>query len=48
MGTWMVSHSGWGIKPKGNQTMMICHSERSEASLFLVAEIRNEATLRSE
>jgi hypothetical protein len=30
------------------QTTIICHSERSEESLLLAAEIRNEAALRSE
>jgi hypothetical protein len=33
---------------KSQQKTSICHSERREESLFLDAEIRNEAVLRSE
>ena len=36
------------IIPKSNQKTIICHSERSEESLFKAAEILHSATLRSE
>jgi hypothetical protein len=35
-------------KQKSIQKTIICHSEGREESLVLAAEIRNEATLRSE